>query len=432
MRALILAAGMGKRLSWTDGPKALVRLLGLPLVSRAILVAREAGIREFVVVVGYKADAIKATLGDGSSLGVKISYVENDEWERGNGVSVLKAEPVLGRERFMLLMADHILLPEIVGKVARSKAPNGVSMAVDLSPRKTILEEATKVLVEGRLVRAVGKALSQYNSVDIGVIACGGEIFRALKLAIERGREEVGDALHILAENGQLRAVKFNHPFWFDIDTSEDMLRARDALLKNLIKPEDGPVSRYLNRPISTRISAQLVKTGLTPNQMSAIVFAITLIAAYFLFLGNYLFLLVGGVLVQLASILDGCDGEIARLKFSSTRKGGWIDSVMDRYGDFVIIAALAYGQWAAEPGVHWWLLAIFALVGSYGVSYTSAAFVTAFQEGHPVGRQIPAKRDSRLLILAVAASLSFPLFGLIIVGLLGNAEVLRRLHAWS
>jgi CDP-L-myo-inositol myo-inositolphosphotransferase len=128
---------------------------------------------------------------------------------------------------------------------------------------------------------------------------------------------------------------------------------------------------------------------------------------------------------------LDGCDGEIARLKFCSTPKGAWMDSIMDRYADFILIAALAYGQWAASPDVVWWILALFAILGSYGVSYTSAAFRSALQKGLPMGRQIPAKRDTRLLIIAVSALTNLPLSGLLLIGILGNAEVLRRLAIW-
>lgn len=372
------------------------------------------------------------SLGDGSSLGVRITYVENEEWERGNGVSALRAQGELGGERFLLLMADHILKAEIVDRVARSKFRNGASMAVDVVPEEATVSEATQVLTEGRYVRRVGKGLTRFNGIDMGVMACGKELFQALKATIDEGREELGDALDLLAREGKVRAVEFKRPLWFDLDTPQDLQKARKALLRDLTKPEDGPVSRYINRPISNRISAQLVKTRLTPNHMSAIAFAFALLASYFLFLEVFPFLLVGGILVQLSSILDGTDGEIARLKFASTQKGGWIDSVTDRYADFIIIAALVYGQWVLSADARWWLLAIFAIVGSLGVSYTSSAFFASFGKGHPIGLQIPAKRDSRLLILGVASALGLPFYGLLAVGLLGNVEVLRRLLVWD
>ena len=79
MKALIIAAGQGSRLgdSTGDKPKPLVRLLGLSLIERVVLTAKEAGINEFVVTVGYLEHEIKANLGDGKRLGVRIDYVES-------------------------------------------------------------------------------------------------------------------------------------------------------------------------------------------------------------------------------------------------------------------------------------------------------------------------------------------------------------------
>jgi len=78
-----------------------------PYIERVILTAKQAGIDEFVVVVGYLGKKIRAKLGDGGKLGVKITCIQNTNWETGNGVSVLKAKELL-KEEFVLLMAERI------------------------------------------------------------------------------------------------------------------------------------------------------------------------------------------------------------------------------------------------------------------------------------------------------------------------------------
>ena len=90
MKALIIAAGKGRRLEGLtkDGPKPLIKLLGLSLIERVMLTARQAGIDEFVIVTGFFGEKIKEGLGNGERCGVKISYIENREWQSGNGVSV--------------------------------------------------------------------------------------------------------------------------------------------------------------------------------------------------------------------------------------------------------------------------------------------------------------------------------------------------------
>jgi len=98
-KALIIAAGQGSRLhSITNGnPKPLTNLLGLSLIERVMLSVKEAGVHEFVMVIGYLGNKIKAKLGDGTKYGAKITYVDNDEWQKGNGISVLKARESLNK-----------------------------------------------------------------------------------------------------------------------------------------------------------------------------------------------------------------------------------------------------------------------------------------------------------------------------------------------
>jgi 1L-myo-inositol 1-phosphate cytidylyltransferase len=86
MKALIIAAGNGTRMqSVTRGRhKSLMSLLGLKIIERVILGAKEAGIFEFVIITGYKGKELKETIGDGSRFGVSIAYAQNNKWEKAN------------------------------------------------------------------------------------------------------------------------------------------------------------------------------------------------------------------------------------------------------------------------------------------------------------------------------------------------------------
>ncbi|HIC85207.1 MAG TPA: nucleotidyltransferase, partial [Desulfobacterales bacterium] len=92
MQCLILAAGKGSRLSGKGQPKPLVSFLGLPLVERTILTAKSCGIQEFCVVTGFEGEKVRSflsTLQDKHK--VSIVSIVNEEWEKENGISVLKA-----------------------------------------------------------------------------------------------------------------------------------------------------------------------------------------------------------------------------------------------------------------------------------------------------------------------------------------------------
>ena len=108
MKALIIAAGEGRRLRPIGDSKPLVSLLGLGLIERVILTAKKSGIKEFCIVTGYNGEKIREQLSDGKKYGIKIQYVQNDSWTRGNAISVLKARNNF-KESFVLLMAaDYV------------------------------------------------------------------------------------------------------------------------------------------------------------------------------------------------------------------------------------------------------------------------------------------------------------------------------------
>ena len=107
-KAVIIAAGNGSRLQgYQNGiPKPLIKVGGIPLLERVILSAKKAGIKEFVIVVGYQAARIRKTISS-KKMGVKITWVRNVDWRKANGVSVLKAEKFVDG-KFLLFMSDHI------------------------------------------------------------------------------------------------------------------------------------------------------------------------------------------------------------------------------------------------------------------------------------------------------------------------------------
>jgi phosphatidylglycerophosphate synthase len=117
------------------------------------------------------------------------------------------------------------------------------------------------------------------------------------------------------------------------LDGPADRGKVERRLFRSLGKASDGLGARYVNRPISTWLSRYLAKTAITPNTVTFGAAAVTLVSAWYLTSGTYWGFLLGTALFQLASILDGCDGEIARVKFRETRSGAWMDTWLDMIG---------------------------------------------------------------------------------------------------
>jgi phosphatidylglycerophosphate synthase len=119
---------------------------------------------------------------------------------------------------------------------------------------------------------------------------------------------------------------------------------AEDLLLASLIKATDGLISRTINRRISLRVTRSLLETPLTPNQMTGVASVFGLAAIVVVAWGGAAWFVPGAVLLQLQSILDGCDGEISRLKYIRSRLGEWLDQVAD---DLVNLGFFVATGWA-------------------------------------------------------------------------------------
>src|SRR3990167_8207217 len=231
-QALIIAAGFGSRLQRHDGdiPKPLRKVGGLPLIKRAILCGKEAGIREFVIVVGFQKEKIIQAL-DEKKLGVKLTFVENPEWEKPNGVSVLKAKPHL-LENFVLLMSDHIFEPRTLAKLI--KAPlweNKAILAVDTKLESIFdMDDATKVVVEKDQIKEIGKELKNYNAVDTGMFLCSQEVFTVLEETSKTKAPSLSNGIRLLAKRNQMGSMDVGNAFWQDVDTKGSLKHAERFL----------------------------------------------------------------------------------------------------------------------------------------------------------------------------------------------------------
>src|SRR5438874_12648186 len=117
-------------------------------------------------------------------------------------------------------------------------------------------------------------------------------------------------------------------------------------------KPQDGFVARVLNRPISRRITHLLLKFPIHPNAWTIAIFALPLIACIFFIRGNYLSIVIGAAIFQVFSILDGCDGEIARAKNLESKLGERLDYFCDFIASLLYVLALGFGLRRSSEGI--------------------------------------------------------------------------------
>ena len=110
MKCLIIAAGKGSRLQQRGDSKPLVPILGVPLIERVIRAAMEADADEFYVVIGYQGERVRLFLERlADRLVIRITPLVNDDWDKENGVSILKGRDVRVYIIFLGAVANMVL-----------------------------------------------------------------------------------------------------------------------------------------------------------------------------------------------------------------------------------------------------------------------------------------------------------------------------------
>ena len=346
---VILAAGMGSRIraGGVDSPKPLVDVGGLPLLKRSILTATRAGVRRFVVILGYEADLIKAALVDDEQLAdYDIEWVVHERYDLKNGVSVLQARPHITGE-FYLTMADHVVEPALYQALGAEPLRGDLALAVDYKLDDVFdMDDATKVKVGSDAeILEIDKALSDFDAVDTGVFRCSEGLFDALDRFYQaEGDASLSQGVKTLADAQRAHVVDVGAAWWQDVDDVATRDEAERRLFASLTKAGDGFVSRHFNRPISKMISRRLLRTSVTPNHVTAAALLIGLCGALsnlFVTAETLWLLPLGGLLFHLSSVVDGCDGEIARLRFQFSEFGAWFDTISDVIINFAYLFSL-------------------------------------------------------------------------------------------
>ena len=221
MKALIVAAGQGTRMREKGELKPLIPIRGVPLIERVISNGREAGIEEFLVVTGYRSEALQARLGEFSRRsGIHITRIHNRAWDRANGVSVLAAKQYLD-EPFLLTMCDHLVDPQILRRLIEAKVePDTVTLGVDFNIENPLNdpEDVTRVKCEGDRLLHIGKVIRDFNCFDTGVFRCNPVMFDALEASQTRGDDSISGAMNVLAGWGKARVLDIGDRLWVDVD----------------------------------------------------------------------------------------------------------------------------------------------------------------------------------------------------------------------
>jgi 1L-myo-inositol 1-phosphate cytidylyltransferase len=185
------------------------------------------------VVSGYRGEEVRAALDVFSAReAIPIVHVSNDEWQRGNGVSVLKARPFLDGP-FLLSMCDHLVDPDILRDlIASTLEPDTVTLAVDFNVAGSIndLDDVTRVMCSNGRIVHIGKVIREFNAIDTGVFLCTPVIFDALEVSQAAGDDSISGAMNVLAREDRARVFDIQGRLWLDVDDPATLDKAETLL----------------------------------------------------------------------------------------------------------------------------------------------------------------------------------------------------------
>jgi 1L-myo-inositol 1-phosphate cytidylyltransferase / CDP-L-myo-inositol myo-inositolphosphotransferase len=362
--------------SYPGGAPSGTMILGLPLLRRAVLAAERAGFGRILVE-------------ETAAGGVRSLVAET----RARVLGRMDSVPDLGSGRLVVLSGS--VIPQVRWlRDLRQKA---------VEPRRLVLDPGCAAVLETNDLRG------------------------AVSILRQRGARAPFDALSALFPAAAPLPPSGER---FEITGAQDLGRAEDWLLQSLIKETEGFMSRHVERRISLALSRRLASTRVTPNAMTLVSVAVGLAGAGLFLSSRPGVELVGALLVLAHSILDGCDGELARLKFQESRFGG----VMDFWGDNVVHSALfgaIAAEWSRSAGEGWpLLLGAAAIVGTL----LSAVFVyrhtmAQVREG-PLFTSVSREPGSPFSRMADALARRDFLYLLVLLTLLGKSHWFLALAA--
>jgi choline kinase len=245
VRALVLAAGIGKRLAplTEERPKGLIELGGRSLLARLLDGLQAAGARETAIVVGYRQEQIRAHLGD-RHRGMPVRYLENPAYTKGPRLSLWTGRGEFEQDDVILADGDVLFAPALLARVARAAEPNvflGEPDFVDTGEELNLyLRDGLDVVAIRRGVMGPPEALYQARAEWVGFVkvgrAAGVELAATLEALVRQGRTE-GDyetALDSLLPRHRFVACPTEGLPWIEIDFPQDLEAAETDVLPRL------------------------------------------------------------------------------------------------------------------------------------------------------------------------------------------------------
>ncbi|MDY6964767.1 MAG: bifunctional sugar-1-phosphate nucleotidylyltransferase/acetyltransferase [Halobacteriota archaeon] len=239
MKCIILAAGIGKRMFplTQTRPKVMVPIANRPILEHLLLSARDAGIDEFIFVVGYKKELVESYFKDGGAWSVKIDYIFQKE-QLGTANAIGLADDLKG-ERFLILNGDVLVGSDCIKKLLEKEEETVLTLNRRDGKGFGVVE------VEGSSVKKITEKPEDAKTclVNAGIYMFDRSIFEAIEKTpiSKRDEYEITDSIQYLIDKGDDVGYHVIED-WIDIGYPWNLLNANEDMLKGIKKEVNGDV----------------------------------------------------------------------------------------------------------------------------------------------------------------------------------------------
>lgn len=325
----------------------LTQVVGIGLFSRTVLTLQRAGIRQLIVLVGSEEEQLKQALGRGPRVTIPVRWMPIREFPLDDPRTweALAAE-VHG---FCLLSGVSGVFSRPLIEQLRQEVQEGQAIIVACESNYHSAETRFQSLLSDASSSAGGCEIAADLIVFPSslLIADGQSVWEPGSIPVQRWLERA-------ATEGRVRVLKAgaNSAQWYqEVRSAADIQAAERKLFSSLKGEFEGFVDRFFNRKLSRWFTRGFLVLGLSPNAVTFVASITGLVAAAVFGVGTYAAGVAAALLFQLAAVIDCCDGEVARLTFTESPFGAWLDIAMDNVVHMAIFGGIAFGAFVHASG---------------------------------------------------------------------------------
>jgi phosphatidylglycerophosphate synthase len=340
-----------------DDVGPLTSVVGIGLFQRTVLTLQRAGIRQLIVLSGSEEEQLKQALGKGPRVTIPVRWMPIREFPLDDPRTweALAAE-VHG---FALVASVNSVFSRGLIERLRREVQDGQAIVVSQASQGQVDQfkvQGLRAKVQSDLPTIFAPPRFDSPALRVAelVVVPASLMSTTNQVVNEKGRPPIRQWLEQAATDGRVRVVsaEAKQGNWYQpVRTLSDVHAAEKKLFNSLKGEFEGFVDRYFNRKVSRWFTRLFLAMGLSPNSITVLAGLVGLLAATGFGMGTYSAGIVAALLFQLAAVIDCCDGEVARLTFTESPLGAWLDIVLDNIVHMAIFAGIAVGLYATQIG---------------------------------------------------------------------------------